>query len=121
MIFNILYALHALLETVAFVLIFPKGAYPSESKGEKMVSPTFPGAKGRKRTHALGLLALAILGALVLAHGLVDTQTGLIASQSLLVFHAGCSSLDLASGKRTYFVHYPFAVGFAAHVVSFYL
>ena len=45
MIFNILYALHSLLETVAFVLIFPKGAYPSESKGEKLVSPTFPGAK----------------------------------------------------------------------------
>ena len=103
------------------MLIFPKGVYPSEGKAERAASPTFKGAKARKRTHALGLLALATLGALVLAHGLVDTQTGLVASQSLLVFHAGCSSLDLASGKRTYFVHYPFAVGFAAHVASFYL
>lgn len=120
MLSTILYATHTLLEGAAFFLIFPKAAYPTESEAEKKAIP-YPGARERKRTHALGLGALALLGGQIVYRGLQDDPVvGLIASSTLLFFHAGCSLLDVVADKPRYFVHYPFALGFAAHFLSFF-
>lgn len=120
MLSTILYAMHTLLEGTAFLLIFPKGAYPTECEKEKKAVP-YPGARMRKRTHALGLGALAVLGGQIAYHGLQDDPVmGFMSSTTFFFFHAGCSLLDVVAEKRRYFVHYPFAIAFLVHVMSFF-
>jgi hypothetical protein len=75
----------------------------------------------RKRTHALGLLSLSFLGGATLYHRKVtDPVVGLMVSTTLLIFHLGVAAQDFIPGaKPLYHLHYPFALGFAAHVASF--
>uniref|UniRef100_A0A0G4GZT9 Uncharacterized protein n=1 Tax=Chromera velia CCMP2878 TaxID=1169474 RepID=A0A0G4GZT9_9ALVE len=118
----ILYGGHTFIETAAFLTIFPKGAYPTESSEEKKFIKDVgkdegPKIKNRKRVHALALGSLAIMGASTLLRGKVDTVEGLWTSVALGFFHVGASVLDAFAPKVTYVVHYPFAFGFVLHVV----
>lgn len=77
----------------------------------------------RKRVHALSLLSLSFLGGATLYHRKVsDPVMGLTVSTALLIFHLGVAAQDFIPGaKPLYYLHYPFALGFAAHVASFWL
>jgi len=77
------YAAHALTELILGALKL-RGRYAHEAPGSRSGK-----SKMYVRHHAASLLAHALLGALVLHAGLVDTRVGQGASLVLATFHGG--------------------------------
>ena len=102
-----MYAAHAVVEMVLGAVKL-RGSYSS------VVLP--PGAEKFARHHGVALLSLALLGALALGRGLVNTEAGEVVSLVLASFHTGAVLVMVhAMNAKVVFLHAPFAVGFAWH------
>ena len=114
-----LYLTHTLLEVVLGALKL-RGRYAHEK-------PLLKPARSQMyvRHHGFSLLAHALLGALVLHRGGVQTEMGEIASLVLATFHGGAVIAFLhawASGGipaiKVLVPHAPYAVAFAVHALN---
>ena len=104
------YAAHALTELILGALKL-RGRYAHEAPGSRSGK-----SKMYVRHHAMSLLAHALLGALVLHAGLVDTRVGQGASLVLATFHGGAvgaAFTAFAGGElpvwKVFVPHSPFA------------
>ena len=95
MLSELLYLAHTLLELVLGLLKL-RGRYHHEPPASKP-----PRSQMYTRHHGASLLSHALLGALVLWRGLVDTETGLITSLVLASFH-GVTSHEPRLHAREY-------------------
>ncbi|KAL3894831.1 MAG: hypothetical protein SGPRY_013697, partial [Prymnesium sp.] len=78
-----LYLSHALLE-LPLGLIKLRGRYAHEAPASRPLRSHM-----YTRHHAVSILSLALLAALLLARGLVDSEAGQLCSLVLMSFHAG--------------------------------
>eukprot|EP00933_Yihiella_yeosuensis_P038523 TRINITY_DN32458_c0_g1_i2.p1 TRINITY_DN32458_c0_g1~~TRINITY_DN32458_c0_g1_i2.p1 ORF type:complete len:145 (-),score=11.89 TRINITY_DN32458_c0_g1_i2:92-526(-) len=117
---NLLYASHTLVE-LGLGLVKLRGYYAHEDPLTRPLSSQL-----YVRHHAAALLSLSLLGGLVLHRGLVNEETGWIASVVLAVFHIGAVIanvwawiLGAATMTKIVMPHLPFALGFLWHLAMF--
>ena len=113
------YAAHAVVELILGALKL-RGRYAHEAPGSRSGK-----SKMYVRHHAASLLAHALLGALVLHAGLVDTRVGQGASLVLATFHGGAVGAAFtawAGGElpswKVFVPHSPFAIIFLVHALG---
>ena len=113
------YAAHAVVELILGALKL-RGRYAHEAPGSRSGK-----SKMYVRHHAASLLAHALLGALVLHAGLVDTRVGQGASLVLATFHGGAVGAAFTAWMtgelpiwKVFVPHSPFAIIFLVHALG---